>query len=142
MRKFTEKKRRHQPGEICTQDKHFLGTELEILLKSRMSKKRRFLERADFLVAASRAFAATGQKALRKDFLSTTPPGPNNHGTLQKHTEEEPPRTLPSENIQVTDPSIQPAASLNQEQTIDNPKFYKTPTQGSDHQNSTSTAPN
>ena len=26
-------------GEICTQDKHFFGTELEILLKSRMSKK-------------------------------------------------------------------------------------------------------
>ena len=34
------------------------------------------------------------------------------HGTLQKHTEEEP-RTQPSENIQVTDPSIHPAVSLN-----------------------------
>ena len=31
-------------GEISTRgDKHFFGTELEILLKSRMSKKRRFL---------------------------------------------------------------------------------------------------
>ena len=37
-----------------------------------MSKKRRFLERADFLVAASRTFAATGQTTLRTYFLSTT----------------------------------------------------------------------
>jgi hypothetical protein len=88
-----------------------------------MSKKRRFLERADFLVAASRTFAATGQTTLRTYFLSATPPGPNNCGTLQMHTEEEP-RTQPSENIQVTDLSINPAVSLNQEQTIEDPNFF------------------
>jgi len=88
-----------------------------------MSKKCRFLERADFLVAASRTFAATGQTTLRTYFLSATPPGPNNCGTLQMHTEEEP-RTQPSENIQVTDLSIHLAVSLNQEQTIEDPNFF------------------
>jgi hypothetical protein len=125
-------------GEICTRDKHMFGTELETLLKSRMRKNRRFLERADFLVAASRrTFAATGQTTLRTYFLSATPPGPNNCGTLQTHTEEEP-GTQPSENIQVIDPSIHPAVSLNQEQTIEDPHFF---TRGSDRQNSPPTAP-
>ena len=102
-------------GEICTQDKNIFGIELEILLKSRFSKKRRFLEWADFLVAASRIFVATGQTTLRTYFLSTKPLGPNNHGILQKHTEEEP-RIQPSENIQVTYPSIHLAVSRNQKQ--------------------------
>ena len=48
--------------EICNRDRHMFSVELETLLKSRKSKKRRFLvERADFILEASKKFAATGQ---------------------------------------------------------------------------------
>jgi len=52
-----------------------LSVELETLLKSRKSKKRRFSERADFILEASKKFAATGQTNLRQYFNQTGNPG-------------------------------------------------------------------
>ena len=52
---YTEK------GEFSHRDRHIFNADLEILLNSGLHKKIKFLERANFLVAASRKFVATNE---------------------------------------------------------------------------------
>ena len=61
--------------KIQTEIWHMFSVELETLLKSRKSKKRRFSEKADFILEASKKFAATGQTNLRQYFNQTGNPG-------------------------------------------------------------------
>ena len=74
-----------QRGETCTRDSHLFTTDIQIMLTSRLNKKKRFLEWAAYTSAQSKEFAKTGQRSLH-DYFDQNAPKPTKE--YIKNTEE------------------------------------------------------
>jgi len=68
-----QKKLYQHKEEISTRDEHLFGNPLNDLLKSRLGKKTRFLERAKHLFADSKAWAEKGQKSISSHYHQISP---------------------------------------------------------------------
>ena len=120
--------------EIWNRDKPIFNTDLYTMLHSRSNKKRRFLERAKYLIAPSRKMAAMGQQTITQHF---------SHASSSRL--EEPSRIPPTTprvimrqtafTIQACNPQDPPAVSRKPAQNlVDDTHFISpTPTKGSDH---------